>query len=88
MCIEPDGGVIPCQSYYQPLGSFLNDPWTSIWNHKLAIALRERTNVPEKCHHCELLSECGGGCPLMWQQADSIADGIDRSASSIRGGYW
>jgi radical SAM protein with 4Fe4S-binding SPASM domain len=26
--------------------------------------LRERRNLPEKCHACELLAECGGGCPL------------------------
>ena len=25
MCIEPDGAVIPCQSYYQPLGNLLTN---------------------------------------------------------------
>lgn len=64
MCIEPDGSVLPCQSYYQPLGNILADPWDSIWNHELAVSLRERKNLPEKCHDCALLPECGGGCPL------------------------
>jgi radical SAM protein with 4Fe4S-binding SPASM domain len=64
MCIEPNGDVIPCQSYYQSLGNFLNQPWDTIWNHDLAVSLRERRNLPEKCHGCSLLSECGGGCPL------------------------
>ena len=36
MCVEPDGAVIPCQSYYQPLGHLLTDPWDSIWNHELS----------------------------------------------------
>ncbi len=64
MCIEPDGSVLPCQSYYQSLGNLLVNDWDSIWNHKLAVSLRERQSIPEKCHACVLLSECGGGCPL------------------------
>jgi radical SAM protein with 4Fe4S-binding SPASM domain len=64
MCIEPDGGVIPCQSYYKQLGNILNDTWESIWEHDLSISLRERTYIPTKCVDCEILSECGGGCPL------------------------
>ena len=64
MCIEPDGAVIPCQSYYFPLGSMLDDPWDSIWEHDLAIQLRNRQERQEKCISCLLFSECGGGCPL------------------------
>ena len=64
MCIEPDGSVLPCQSYYQSLGNFLSEPWENIWNHKLAVSLRERKLVKEECHSCSLLSICGGGCPL------------------------
>lgn len=64
MCIEPDGSVIPCQSYYHPLGSLMTDPWSSIWNHDLAVALRERSRIQEKCGGCILLEECGGGCPI------------------------
>ena len=64
LCIEPDGAVIPCQSYYQSLGNILTEPWDSIWNHPLAVWLRERQYVPETCHDCPILAECGGGCPL------------------------
>ncbi len=64
MCIETDGAVIPCQSYYQPLGNLLADPWDSIWNHILAVSLRERRDVQPGCTTCALLPECGGGCPL------------------------
>ena len=67
MCIEPDGGVIPCQSYYHQLGNFLKDDWDAIWNHELAIRLRERQGLPEKCTGCALLPECGGGCPLQFE---------------------
>lgn len=64
MCIEPDGNVIPCQSFYEPLGNLLADPWDAIWNHELALWLRERKYVPDSCHGCAILEECGGGCPL------------------------
>ena len=68
MCVEPDGSVLPCQSYYQSLGNILSDPWDSIWNHKLSVRLRERQELPQKCNGCELLSECGGGCPLQFEE--------------------
>ncbi len=64
MCIEPNGDVIPCQSYYQSLGNILDTKWDKIWNHKLSVRLRERQAIPDKCKDCSLLVECGGGCPL------------------------
>ena len=64
MCIEPDGKVIPCQSYYEPVGDILTDSWLQIWEHPLCLSLRERRDVPTACKLCDYLSECGGGCPL------------------------
>ncbi len=64
MCVEPDGQVLPCQSYYEPLGHILREPWERIWNHDLARSLRERRYVPNKCRECPELALCGGGCPL------------------------
>jgi radical SAM protein with 4Fe4S-binding SPASM domain len=64
MCVEPNGDVIPCQSYYQSLGNLLEDPWKNIWEHPLALRLRNRSDVPEGCRTCDFFPECGGGCPL------------------------
>ena len=66
MCVEPDGAVLPCQSYYQSLGNLLSDTWEKIWDHDLAASLRDRRDIPSKCNGCALLAECGGGCPLMF----------------------
>jgi radical SAM protein with 4Fe4S-binding SPASM domain len=71
MCIESNGDVLPCQSYYQSLGSLLTDSWESIWNHELAVRLRERQNLPAKCEGCSLVAECGGGCPLQFAPAQA-----------------
>ena len=67
MTIQPDGSVIPCQSWFKDkLGNILTDPWAGIWNHPVAKGFREKTylNNREECKKCEYLSRCYGGCPL------------------------
>jgi radical SAM protein with 4Fe4S-binding SPASM domain len=78
MCIEPDGGVIPCQSYYHQVGRILEDHWESIWNHEIAVSLRERKYVKGECQDCLILPECGGGCPLALQAQKQALITIDR----------
>jgi radical SAM protein with 4Fe4S-binding SPASM domain len=73
MCIESNGDVIPCQSYYTSLGNILDDEWDSIWNHELSVRLRERKGLPAKCDGCGLVAECGGGCPLKFEEANLIS---------------
>ncbi|MFX0101616.1 MAG: SPASM domain-containing protein, partial [Candidatus Hodarchaeota archaeon] len=75
MAIEPNGDVLPCQSYFQPIGNILKDPWKKIWNHKLAKTIRNRKNLPEKCNGCDLVSVCGGGCPLYRERGGVCMDG-------------
>ncbi|MFW9830852.1 MAG: radical SAM protein [Candidatus Thorarchaeota archaeon] len=64
LAIEPNGNVLPCQSYFEPLGNILQNPWDEIWNHPTAQALRGNKKLADKCLNCELLKKCGGGCPL------------------------
>jgi radical SAM protein with 4Fe4S-binding SPASM domain len=67
MCVESNGDVLPCQSYYTALGNMLTDSWDSIWNHSLSVQLRERQGLPAKCETCPVVAECGGGCPLKFE---------------------
>lgn len=70
MCIEPGGDVLPCQSYYEPAGNLLGDPWPAIWNSELFRRFRRRAadprgcGLPPECAECPELALCGGGCPL------------------------
>jgi len=70
ICVEPNGGVLPCQSYYVPAGNLLADDWTTIWESGLFRSFRHRRErpaqygLPEQCVSCEHLALCGGGCPL------------------------
>ena len=67
MCVESNGDVIPCQSYFVSLGNILTEPWEGIWEHELARYLRDRDFMMEKCHDCPDQVLCGGGCPLYAQ---------------------
>jgi len=70
ICIEPDGDVLPCQSYYQPAGNMLRDPWEQIWQSELFLGFRNRvadpagSGLPQMCWDCPDLPLCAGGCPL------------------------
>lgn len=70
ICVEPNGDVLPCQSYYEPAGNILRDDWASIWESPLFKRLRLRRENPrvagldERCYDCPELPLCGGGCPL------------------------
>jgi radical SAM protein with 4Fe4S-binding SPASM domain len=67
MTIEPDGSVIPCQSWLKDkVGNILKNPWETIWNHPVNISLREKKYLKDRgdCQGCEYLAECCGGCPL------------------------
>ncbi len=79
MAIEPDGTVLPCQSYYEPLGNILSDSWASIWEHDLCKSIRGRKYLDGRCADCELWEVCGGGCPLSRKHGDYVC--LDRHSS-------
>ena len=56
MAVEPDGTVLPCQSYYRPLGNILKDQWQNIWNHELCNRIRKREYLDETCMTAEATS--------------------------------
>ncbi len=64
LAIEPDGTVIPCQSFYRPLGHILTDSWDALYRGDFLEGLRRRDWKPEMCGDCPWLPLCGGGCPL------------------------
>jgi radical SAM protein with 4Fe4S-binding SPASM domain len=70
MAVEPNGDVLPCQSYFQPMGNMLADPWEAIWDSALASYIRDRAWLEAKCKECPDLEICGGGCPLYAQEGE------------------
>lgn len=88
MCIEPNGDVLPCQSYYVSAGNVLRDPWEKIWSGALFRSFREREQdplfgkLPTKCHDCLDLPLCGGGCRIERESRDGQAPGGCQSCAS------
>jgi radical SAM protein with 4Fe4S-binding SPASM domain len=78
ICIEPNGDVLPCQSFYVSAGNILRDPWEQIWNGSLFRSFRERetdprwAGLPEKCWECPDLPLCGGGCRIEREARDGV----------------
>lgn len=64
ICIEPDGSVLPCQSYYERSGNILTDSWDAVYKSGLLERVRSRAWLPDECRACADLPLCGGGCPL------------------------
>jgi len=70
IAIEPNGDVLPCQSYYTPVGNILRDSWSTIWQSPLFRSFRDRvidpgrSGLPPECWQCPDLALCGGGCRI------------------------
>jgi radical SAM protein with 4Fe4S-binding SPASM domain len=66
MTVQPDGTMLPCQSWPQTVGHILNDPWEKIWTHPVCVKLRQHGFASEhkSCVECVHNEVCGGGCPL------------------------
>jgi len=64
MTVQPDGTVLPCQSWPDSVGNILEDDWPAIWRHPTCVKLRDHLFKPDECRDCEHETTCGGGCPL------------------------
>jgi radical SAM protein with 4Fe4S-binding SPASM domain len=65
MMIEPNGDVIPCQSWTQnKLGNILTDKWKKIWNNPECKKIRNFGYASKECKECSEFRLCGGACPL------------------------
>ena len=72
MCVEPNGDVIPCQSYYERVGNILTDDWASIWGSPVCRRIRGREFAPDECRECPSFSICGAGCPLAGERGTLV----------------
>ena len=66
MTVQPDGTVLPCQSWPDVVGNILTDPWDKIWRHPTCLKLREHGFVQDDadCRACIHNEVCAGACPL------------------------
>jgi len=63
LVIGSDGELRPCVCLSKKLGNILEDDLKEIWNNnKFLLNIREMKFVPNRCHDCEYVSICRGGC--------------------------
>jgi len=70
MAVEPDGSVMPCQSWNRSAGNILTDDWASIWDSAMCRGVRSREYLDDQCRQCGMSELCGGGCPLSRERGD------------------
>ena len=52
LCVEPDGEILPCQSWYESAGNILTDDWNDIWNGEFLRSIRNRDWAEAECRSC------------------------------------
>lgn len=72
LSVAPDGSVLPCSSYNEPVGNLLREPFLKIWRGSRSCYFNNRKYLPAVCEPCEHKDVCSGACPLYW-----MAEGMD-----------
>jgi radical SAM protein with 4Fe4S-binding SPASM domain len=67
LSIDPQGNVLPCSSWPEPVGSLLEDGFEAVWFHKRAKWIRAKEEAPEECKACGHFAACQGACPLYFR---------------------
>jgi len=67
LSIAPDGSILPCSSYDEPVGNLLSESFAKLWRGKKSRFFKKRKYMPRECRGCEHTDICAGACPLYWQ---------------------
>ncbi len=65
--VAPNGDILPCASYDQPVGNLKKSSFAEIWQGKNAKFFRNKTFAHSICQDCDSFAICNGGCPLYWR---------------------
>lgn len=76
--VDPEGNVLPCSSWDEPVGNLLTEGFQNVWFNKRSQAIKKKCFAHETCQKCSAFTACQGACPLYWQYAGY--DELDRHA--------
>ena len=66
LSVDAEGGLLPCSSFSDPVGSLLEEGFEKVWNNRAAKFWRSKSYAPEGCKVCAEFDYCYGACPLYW----------------------
>lgn len=67
LSVAPNGDILPCASYDQPVGNLTHTSFNEIWQNMDATYFRNKKFAHTICQNCDNLEICNGGCPLYWR---------------------
>jgi len=70
LSIDPEGNIIPCSSWREPVGSLLTSSFKSIWHSGILPYFHHAEYAPSACRSCVRFDLCKGACPLYWRAVD------------------
>jgi radical SAM protein with 4Fe4S-binding SPASM domain len=68
LSVAPNGDVLPCSSFDEPVGNLLTDGFDAVWFGARACSLRDKSFAHPACRVCEHFAACQGACPLYWRE--------------------
>ncbi|PLW93019.1 MAG: radical SAM protein [Marinilabiliales bacterium] len=66
LSVDPEGNIIPCASWDEPMGNLLNNDFESIWHTDRSTQIRNKMETHPLCRECDSFHSCQGACPLYW----------------------
>ena len=67
--VDPEGKVLPCSSFPEPLGNLLVEEFDDVWFSARAQHFKKKSYAPALCAGCDSFVACQAACPLYWDYA-------------------
>jgi radical SAM protein with 4Fe4S-binding SPASM domain len=67
LSVAPNGDVLPCSSWPEPVGNLLKEDALTVWRSARARAIRAKACAPPGCDSCADFALCQGACPLYFE---------------------
>lgn len=74
--VAPDGAILPCSSWDEPIGNLFDQPFRALWFSERARFYKEKHFAPEPCRACASFTACQGACPLYWRYTHTEPCGL------------
>jgi radical SAM protein with 4Fe4S-binding SPASM domain len=67
LSVDPQGNVLPCSSWPQPVGSLLRSGFKKVWDSASRVYFENAEYAPRECRSCTSFDACKGACPIYWE---------------------
>jgi radical SAM protein with 4Fe4S-binding SPASM domain len=96
LSVDPEGGLLPCSSFSEPVGSLLQEGFDRVWQSRAARFWRAKDFAPEGCKACSHFAYCTAACPLyfdvfgyeeikqFWPEKGRVGQAIDGARLGLR----